>query len=263
MKHVLAILVVAALGGTAVADTPTYTCKAADPATKIRVTFSSTVSLMDLTAWVIGFTCKNVVFTPEVAKNATRLVIVAPQEMTPKQALKLFIDSVDAAGLVATDKGDTIVIKPGQGMPVCPDTTASNQPSSVTPAQVETPDADALTDKELDAGIKVIDATHVTVAKSLVDKILANPMGVGKGVRVVPAVKDGKPAGFKLYAIRPSSVFARIGLQNGDTLVEINGFSLDSADQALEVYTKLREATSLELDLKRKDKDVKILITIK
>src|SRR5580765_4523172 len=51
---------------------------------------------------------------PEVAKNATRLVIAAPNDMTPKQALKLFIDSMDAAGLVATDKGDTITIKPGK-----------------------------------------------------------------------------------------------------------------------------------------------------
>ena len=68
---------------------------------------------------------------------------------------------------------------------------------------------------------------------------------VAKGARVVPAVKNGKPDGFKLYAIRPSSVYAKLGLQNGDTLQSINGFELTSADKALEVYTKLREATSL------------------
>ncbi len=70
-------------------------------------------------------------------------------------------------------------------------------------------------------------------------------MAVAKGARVVPAVKNGKPDGFKLYAIRPSSVYAKLGLQNGDTLQSINGFDLTSADKALEVYTKLREATSL------------------
>ena len=50
--------------------------------------------------------------------------------------------------------------------------------------------------------------------------------------------------GFKLYAIRPSSVYAKIGLTNGDTLSAINGLELTTADKALEVYTKLREATS-------------------
>ena len=70
----------------------------------------------------------------------------------------------------------------------------------------------------------------------------------------MPAVKNGKPDGFKLYAIRPSSVYAKLGLTNGDTLQAINGFELTTADKALEVYTKLREATSLEVEVTRRGK---------
>jgi general secretion pathway protein C len=115
----------------------------------------------------------------------------------------------------------------------------------------------------VDAGVKKIDDNHYEIDKALVDKVLANPMGVAKGARVVPAVKDGKPDGFKLYAIRPSSVYAKLGLQNGDTLQSINGFDLTSADKALEVYTKLREATSLEVDVTRRGKPVTLKYTIK
>jgi general secretion pathway protein C len=104
----------------------------------------------------------------------------------------------------------------------------------------------------IDAGVKKIDDTHYEIDKALVDKVLANPMGVAKGARVVPAVKDGKPDGFKLYAIRPSSVYSKLGLTNGDTLHSINGFDLTTADKALEVYTKLREATSLQVDVTRR-----------
>jgi general secretion pathway protein C len=50
-------------------------------------------------------------------------------------------------------------------------------------------------------------------------------MAVAKGARVVPAVKNGKPDGFKLYAIRPSSVYSKLGLTNGDTIQSINGFA--------------------------------------
>lgn len=115
----------------------------------------------------------------------------------------------------------------------------------------------------IDNGIKKIDDNNYEIDKSLVDKVLANPMGVAKGARVVPAVKNGQPDGFKLYAIRPSSVYAKLGLANGDTLQSINGFELTSADKALEVYTKLREATSLEVNVTRRGKPVTLKYQIR
>ena len=136
-----------------------------------------------------------------------------------------------------------------------------------TVAQVEQPaqpagDGDDL-QSSIDNGIKKIDDNNYEIDKSLVDKVLANPMGVAKGARVVPAVKNGKPDGFKLYAIRPSSVYAKLGLANGDTLQSINGFELTSADKALEAYTKLREATSLEVEVTRRGKPMTLKYSIR
>jgi general secretion pathway protein C len=115
----------------------------------------------------------------------------------------------------------------------------------------------------IDSGIKKIDESNYEIDKALVEKVLLNPMAVAKGARVVPSMKNGKPDGFKLYAIRPSSAFAKLGLSNGDTLQSINGFELTSADKALEVYTKLREATSLEVEVTRRGKPVTLKYSIK
>lgn len=115
----------------------------------------------------------------------------------------------------------------------------------------------------LENGIKKTGDNTYEIDKSLVDKVLANPMAVAKGARVVPAVKNGKPDGFKLYAIRPSSVYAKLGLSNGDTLQSINGFELTSADKALEAYTKLREATSLEVEVTRRGKPMTLKYSIR
>lgn len=115
----------------------------------------------------------------------------------------------------------------------------------------------------IDSGIKKIDDTTYEIDKDLVAKALVNPMALAKGARIVPAMKNGKPEGFKLYAIRPSSVFAKLGLNNGDTLTAVNGFELNSADKALEVYTKLRESTSLELEVTRRGKPVTLKYSIK
>jgi general secretion pathway protein C len=115
----------------------------------------------------------------------------------------------------------------------------------------------------IDSGIKKIDDNHYEISKDLVDKVLLNPMGFTKGARVVPAMANGKPNGFKLYSIRPGTVYAKLGLENGDTLSAINGMDLTSAEKALEVYTKLRDATTLEVTLTRRNKPDTITYSIR
>jgi hypothetical protein len=105
--------------------------------------------------------------------------------------------------------------------------------------------------------------TAYEIPRDVVDAILSNPMALAQGARVVPAVKDGKPNGFKLYAIRPSSVFAALGLTNGDTLKKINGVELSSADKALEAYTKLRDAKKLTIEIERRGAAITLTYTIK
>ena len=115
----------------------------------------------------------------------------------------------------------------------------------------------------IDNGIKKIDETTFEIDKALVDKVTANPMAFMKGARIVPSMKNGKPDGIKLYAIRPTSPYAKLGLTNGDTLQSINGFELTSVDKGLEIYTKLREATSLEVEIVRRGKPTTLKYQIK
>lgn len=121
----------------------------------------------------------------------------------------------------------------------------------------------ASNDDGLDNGIRKTADNTYEIDKGLVDRMLANPMAMARGARIVPSIKNGKPDGFKLYAIRPNSAFAKLGLTNGDTLQSINGFTLDSADSALNAYTKLRTATSLELDVERRGQPITLRYTIR
>ena len=268
MRTVVALLVLCCVARTAFADPdpaePLYACHKLAATTQISASFQPEVSLRDLSAWVIGFTCKNIIFSADVAKRATKVNVISPNKMTPKQALQLFVDAVEATGLVVVQKPDTIIIKLGPNMPKggCPDIADTGPVAPRTPPDPSAAESGP-TDAELDAGIKKIDDTHYTITRALVDQVLSNPMAVGKGARVVPSVANGKANGFNLYAIRPSSVYARLGLINGDTLTSINGFEMTSADKALEVYTKLREATSLELSITRRGKAMTLAISIK
>jgi hypothetical protein len=124
-------------------------------------------------------------------------------------------------------------------------------------------DASGGDDELVARAIHQVDATAYEIDHELIDQVLANPMSFSKGARVVPAMKDGKPLGFKLYAIRPASLYARLGLLNGDTLVSVNGFELTSADKALEIYTKLREASRIEIVVERKGVQLTLAYSIR
>ena len=115
----------------------------------------------------------------------------------------------------------------------------------------------------IEQGIKMIDENNYEIDQSLRDKVLANPMAVATGARIVPSVKNGKPNGFKMYAIRPSSVYAKIGFRNGDTVQAINGYELSTPDKALEVYTKLKDASNLSVTITRRGEPVTLNYTIR
>jgi type II secretory pathway component PulC len=222
-------------------DEPLLACKAATG--KIHAVFKPETELKDLATWLMGFTCKNVIVGAGV-DMATKITILAPNAMTSKQAVKLFSDSVDAAGYVVLDRGDDIVIKPG--------------PSSPKPCS----DASATAD-DVPVEVKQIDDKHYEITTKSVDAVRANPNGAAKGARVILALRDGKPWGLKLYAVRPNSIYAKLGLRNGDTIQRINGLELTSLDKASDAYNKLSSAKSVELDIMRRGTPIVLLITVK
>ncbi len=260
----LSVLAMASLVRIAHAEDPEpmYACRAMPASAKIAVSVKPDISVSDLAIWVTGFTCKNVVFSADVAKRATKVNVVSSKPMSPKQALQLFVDAVEATGLVVVQKADTIIVKLGPNMPkTCPD-LAGNAAEASAPVPPPPPPP-SITDADLDAGVKVIDATHRTISPALLDRVLENPMAFGQSARIVPSMRNGKALGFKLYAIRAKSLFARLGFLNGDTLIRINGREVSSADKALEVYAAIRDAKELVIEIERTGKPVTLTITIK
>jgi hypothetical protein len=260
-RSLLALIVLTSLAAPAAADDvdPLYTCKALPGNAMVAVSIKPDASLIDLATWVAGFTCKNVVYDSGVTKYATKLTVITPAKMTVRQAIALFVDAVQATGLVVKQKPDTIIISLGPNMPrTCPDVPAEAPAYAVGPS----PGSPGILVDELDAGIKEISPTEHTIKRDLRDKLVANPMALAKGARVMPSAKNGAPVGIKLYAIRPSSIWRRVGLMNGDTLMRINGMELTSADKALEVYTKIREAKTLTIDIQRRGQPLVLVIKI-
>ncbi len=104
---------------------------------------------------------------------------------------------------------------------------------------------------DLGAGIRRIDDRHYQIERSTVNNALANLNDLAMQARIVPSFKNGRANGFKLFSVRPDSLYSKIGIQNGDVIQRINGYDMDSPDKALEAYTKLRNAGALDLQIER------------
>jgi len=124
------------------------------------------------------------------------------------------------------------------------------QPPAGAPAAAAAPSTDPLS-AELDKGIKKLGEHNYEVQRATVDSLLGNMGALAKGARIVPETRDGKPAGFRLFSVRPDGPFAKIGLLNGDVVSAINGLEMNSPDQALLAYTKLKTANHLSVAIER------------
>jgi hypothetical protein len=228
-------------------------CQPAAASTKLALSYNRETTIGEFATWIGTTTCKAVVFDASVGKDRLKATIVAPNRYTPKEALALVIEAIHATGLVVEEKPDSFTIKGGPNMPKCPDV-------AVAPTTV----SDEL-QAAIDAGIKKVDDTTYTITRDLVTKLTANPEPLLKGARIMPAVKNAKPNGIKLYAIRPSAVFAKIGLLNGDTVQKINGQDILGIEDALAISKKLaadKKLAKVVIDVLRRGKPATLSITI-
>lgn len=141
-------------------------------------------------------------------------------------------------------------------------TTSASPPPPVIPAARPTgPEGELIA--ELDTKVRKVDESHYEIERSMVERVLNDPALIARQARIVPSIKDGKANGFKLYAIRPNSVYSKIGLQNGDTLHAVNGMEITSPDKALEVYTKVRSQSNLSIQISRRGQAMTLEYAIK
>jgi general secretion pathway protein C len=111
--------------------------------------------------------------------------------------------------------------------------------------------------------IRKIDDTSWVIDRREVDQAMANLSQLITQIRVVPNMRDGQADGFKVFSIRPNSLFAKIGIRNGDVIKEVNGLQLNGVDQAYQALTKLQGASSISTNIMRGNSPVTLSYEIR
>ena len=138
---------------------------------------------------------------------------------------------------------------PGRGKLRIPAPTRPEPPPPAPAAPAETPPP---------AGqdtVRQLSPDKYLVANQEVEKLRSDMGSLMTQLRVVPNFTEGQPDGFKVFAIRPGSLFARIGLENGDVIKTINGIEIQNPEQAFEAYQRLSSETNIRIDLVRRNEN--------
>jgi general secretion pathway protein C len=69
--------------------------------------------------------------------------------------------------------------------------------------------------------------------------------------RLLPSMKDGKVEGFRASEVKPQGIFGTIGIKNGDVLLRMNDFPIDSPEKAIQSFASLKGQSKIKLDLIR------------
>ena len=94
-------------------------------------------------------------------------------------------------------------------------------------------------------------SSSIVVGRSDLQESLNNLHELLSQARIRPHFKDGRAHGLAVTNIRPGSFFEKLGLRNGDIVQGIDGRNINSPDDVLEVYGKLRSGSRVTLQITR------------
>ena len=106
-------------------------------------------------------------------------------------------------------------------------------------------------------GVTRVNGNDYRITRERLNATLGNLNEVATQARIVPSFRNGVANGFKLFSIRPGSIYSAIGIQNGDVISRINGFDINSPDKALEIYQRLKDAQNVDLEVDRRGQTIK------
>jgi general secretion pathway protein C len=93
---------------------------------------------------------------------------------------------------------------------------------------------------------------RIPLERSQIESAVQDVNNLMSDVNIRPFIQEGKAEGFILTQIKPNSVFRKMGLRNGDIIIGVDGEKIESMDNALEFYEKLKSSSNVKLQLKRR-----------
>jgi general secretion pathway protein C len=152
-------------------------------------------------------------------------------------------DSVFNAGPLVTVKKEYVEVLNGAVKIKIMTPTASATSAASSPPAGSAPSGNMLA-AQTGAGSYVVDQRALNAALDNIGQAMTD-------ARLLPSMKDGKVEGFRATEVKPQGIFGTIGIKNGDVLLRMNDFPIDSPEKAIQSFASLKGQSRIRLDLIR------------
>jgi len=153
------------------------------------------------------------------------------------------------AKLIAIDRHQTVVQRGDQQEVIelatnPTDGQGGGQPVARRVVPAPTPPVEGDTIRQVSENQWLLDRREIDSAMSNLPQLLTK-------ARIIPNFQDGKPDGFRIFAIAKDSLYSKIGLNNGDILNRINGIDVKDPQNFMKVLEQLKDESNIHIDLVR------------
>lgn len=97
-------------------------------------------------------------------------------------------------------------------------------------------------------------SSGMVLSKTEVNEKLRDLKTIMTQAAVRPYFEAGTQEGFIISEIKPDSLYQKLGLHNGDIIIDVNGKHMQSADDILQMVNIMQSGGSIALSLKRNGK---------
>ncbi len=102
------------------------------------------------------------------------------------------------------------------------------------------------------ASFQEIGPGKFAVPRNVIDETMSNFGQILTQARMVPNLTpDNKTDGFKVFQIKPGSIFEKMGLRDQDVLKRVNGQDLDTIEKGMGLFGTLRNEKTISIDIVR------------
>jgi general secretion pathway protein C len=199
-----------------------------------------------------------------VQVEGKRSFAIILDKSTRKQGIYFIEDQISEGVSVSSVARNKVVLIRSGREEILEKTMESSQPPAnvrkrTRPTKVQRSAAgssESVTVRKVGEGSFVMDRREVEGVLQDFNKLLTQ-------IRVVPHFSDGNPDGFKIFNIRPGSLFAQLGMVNGDIIKRVNGLEITGPEQALQMFQQLRDESQVTVDLERFRKNLTLQYEIR
>ncbi|QDG50108.1 PDZ domain-containing protein [Persicimonas caeni] len=144
-------------------------------------------------------------------------------------------------------------------------TTASTLDRTPRPTPIKQPPRTRRASTRGSAGdsIKSVGRDKFEVDRNAINKQIEDKQDLARQGRVVPNYKNGKRDGLKLVGISPNSVYSKLGIQSGDVIHSVNGKEINTSQEAMELFERMRDSGDVTVEIERRGQKRKLNYNIR